>query len=457
MLRLETATRPPKIMSSVLGAEVPRQRAADIKGIVSLGMRDLFPEIPREIYLYGDDLSAVRKATEEALAGVDTSMIRTQDTVNVLCSETGFNILGGDCYAEMLKTIKDIIEERTGCKKIRLRLCAGAHFSEAREMIPHYKLDKYFHGKAVGACPFDKGVPIETEIGTLYGLARVYDADWFIHAHYDDPREIYLHRLIDRPLKAFAMSYARLETRSVFHMNFGIRSSNIVPRAIFDSKFVQQKFAFACVLMTSPAGIIGVDADRDMDRLNRRLTVNTLKSFGKLLRLFAEIDQCVAVLDSGRWPFYLHAGGLTSGNLFMAPTDYLDLEVGSARKRMPKTFNPAIKALVINYSWREAFWELAQFYPIIVAGRDLVKGLPKQIVSGAEIAEDIENAMERAYRIAKTDKAIIFDGSYGSINLSPALGEFMIEKAPEISREVDQELLPMWLRQRGIDPQEVCV
>lgn len=441
-------------MGSVLGADAPCQRAADLHGIVSVGVRDLFPDIPREIYLQGDDLSAVRKATEEALASVDMSMIGTHDTVNLLCSEHGFNILGGEPYVEMLRAIKDFVQERTGCENIRLRFCAGAHFAEPREMIPYYELDQYFKD-IVGTGPFDRGVPIKTEIGTLHGLARVYDGDWFIHAHYDDPREMYLHRLIERCLKPFAMSYARLETRSVYHMNFGNRSSNLVPRAIFDSEFVRQKFAFACILMTSPAGIIGVGADRDMDRLNRKLTVNTLKSFGKLLRLFDGIDQCVAVLDSGRWPFYLHAGGLTSGNLFMGPPDYLDLTVGSARKKLPKTLNPAVKALVINYAWCEAFWELPQFYPTIIANRDLVKNLPKQVVNHAEIAENLEAAMEMAYRVAKTDKAIIFDGSYGSINLSPALGEFLIEKAPDISRTVEEELLPMWLRQRGVDPEKI--
>jgi hypothetical protein len=122
---------------------------------------------------------------------------------------------------------------------------------------------------------------------------------------------------------------------------------------------------------------------------------------------------------------------------------------------MPKTMNPAIKALVINYAWREAFWELAQTYPSIVASRNLVQGLPRQVVNHAEIAENLEIAMEMAYRMARTDKAIIFDGSYGSINLSPTLGEFLLEKAPKISQMVEEELLPIWLRQRGIDPEEI--
>ena len=453
---LETAIQPPEIMPSVFGPELPRQRAADLPGIVSLKVSRLFEDIAQAIYLRGDDLSVVRQATKEALDVVDMGMIKAQDSINILCSEHAFNILEGKPYAEMLKTIKDVVQERTGCQNIRLRFCAGGGITEAREIIPYFQLDSHFGGQVRGTGPFDRGVPIKTEIGTLYGLARVYDADWIIHAHNDDPREIYFHRLIDRALKPFTMSYARFETRSVYHMNFGNRSSNIVPRAIFDSPFVQEKFAFTCFLTTSPAGITGVDADNDLHQLNRRLTVNTLSSYGKLMRIFAEIDGCVAVLDAGRWPWYLHAGGLTSGNLFKAPIDFMDLSVGSIRKEKGGVkLNPAVKALVINYAWRELFVELPRIYPTIVAGSALARGLAKRILKHSVVAESLQTAMEFALRISKTDKVIVFDGSYGSINLSPALGEYLLEKAPEVDQRVEEELLPMWLLQRGIDPEAV--
>ena len=328
--------------------------------------------------------------------------------------------------------------------------------TEAREIIPYFQLDSYVDGNVRGTGAFDRGVPIETEIGTLYGLARVYDADWIIHAHNDDPREIYFHRLINRALKPFTMSYARLETRSVYHFNFGSRSSNIVPRAIFESPFVQERFAFTCFLTSSPSGITGVNADNDLHRLDRRLTIRTLKSYGKLMRLFAAIDACVAVLDSGRWPWYLHAGGLTSGNLFKAPTDFMDLSVGSIRKaKEGDVLNPAVKAVIINYAWRELFVELPKIYPTIVAGSRLAQGLAKRIQKHALVAEDLEAAMALAQQISKTDKTIVFDGSYGSINLSPAMGRFLLEKAPEINKKVEEELLPLWLTQRGLDPEQI--
>ncbi len=450
---LKVAVNPPKIMESVLGPALPRQRAADLPGIVSLEMSHLFPDIPREIYLRGPDLSALRRSTEEALGRGDMKMIGPRDSVNLLCSEHGFSILGGEPYAEMLRTIKDVVRERTGSENIRLRFCVGGGLIEAREMIPYYKLDQYFEGRVKGTGPFDRGVPIETEIGTLYGLSRVYDADWFIHAHYDDPREVYFHRLIYRTLKSFAMSYARLETRSVFHMNFGSRSSNIVPRAIFESPFVREKYAFTCFLKTSPSGVTGVDADNDLHQLNGRLTVNTLKGYGKLMRLFAGIDECVAILDQGRWPWYLHGGGLTSGNLFKAPVDYLNLEVGSSKKT--KGLNPAVKALVVNHTWREAFAGLAMFYPAFIADPDVARGLPHRVVNNATVAKDLEQALDLAYKRTGTDKAIVFDGNYGSINLSQALGEFLLEKAPRVNQKVENDLLPLWLKQRGLDPEAV--
>ncbi len=60
-----------------------------------------------------------------------------------------------------------------------------------------------------------------------------------------------------------------------------------------------------------------------------------------------------------------------------------------------------------------------------------------------------------AYDIYGTDKVIIFDGNFGYINCSPSMARLLTEKAPEVSLKVDEELFPMWLRQRGIDPEVV--
>ena len=58
--------------------------------------------------------------------------------------------MGGDAYTEIIKTIKDKVEETTGCKNIRLRVCTGFRIREPDEIIEHYKLNEYFGGKARG-------------------------------------------------------------------------------------------------------------------------------------------------------------------------------------------------------------------------------------------------------------------------------------------------------------------
>ena len=201
----------------------------------------------------------------------------------------------------MLKATRDFIEERTGTEDIRLRAGVGLRFRETEEYITRFDLDKYFKGKARGMAPVDEGIPIKTEFGTLYGLKSAYDAKWIIHAHNSDLRELHNHRQINRLLKPFAMSYARIETRSTYHQNFGPRSSNIIPRAVFTSDFVQSKFVFSIILTTSPNGIMGVDVDNAIPNQNDRITIDVLRWYGKLVALLKEIDQCIVLLD-GPYP-----------------------------------------------------------------------------------------------------------------------------------------------------------
>ena len=44
----------------------------------------------------------------------------------------------------------------------------------------------------------------------------------------------------------------------------GNRSGSVIPRALFDSDFVQQRYTFSSVLRTSPAGVTGIDATEVM-------------------------------------------------------------------------------------------------------------------------------------------------------------------------------------------------
>lgn len=462
---------PAFVRGSVYGPE-PKQRAATLPGIVGLDIRELFPDVPEAIYVEGGDLAHVRQATRDALRDVEMDMIRPGDSVNILASQYGFTLMGGHAYAEMLKTVKDVVQERTGCRNLRLRVCTGFRLREPDEIIAHHRLDEAFPRAAAAVRPIDKGVPIETDIGTLYGVARVYDADWIIHAHHGELRELDMHRMINRAYKPFAMSYARMETRAVAHMNFGPRSSNFVSKVIFDSPFVQARYTFGCFLLTSPQGITGVAAGRDLDVLDRKLMVLGFQSYGKIRELFAEIDAYVAVLDATGEPRYMIGGGLTFGNATEAELDLFDLDVMPVSlgfglyERPPgqpkaKSVNPAIKALVVNHMWLGVpQLELATHIPTIAVGHDMAALLRDDpmnhdFMRHCVTAENLEAAMRFARAIARTDNVLVFDGSFGRMTVSPSLAELLIARAPIASRRVDQELMPKWLRQRGIDPASV--
>jgi len=292
------------VMPSVHCPE-PEMRAADLTEIVSIKINELFPEM-RQGFLHNEGIDFIRKATKETLSQVDMSMIQPDHTVNILLSEYGFYLLEGLHYREMLITIKDVIEQKTGCKNIRLRLAAGMGSREADEIIDHFNLKEYFNGRVRGISAFDKGIPIETEIGTLYGLAGAYNADWIIHAGHDEPRDLFFYRMVYRLLKAFAMSYARFETRSVYHGNFGNRSGAFLQRAIFDAPFVQEQFAFGCFLRMTLVLLTCVDASTDLYGLGTSITIHLLRNFGKLIMLFAGFATCFSCLDCRRYGDLFH-------------------------------------------------------------------------------------------------------------------------------------------------------
>jgi hypothetical protein len=299
-------------------------------------------------------------------------------------------------------------------------------------------------------------------MGTLYGLRKVYDGDWIVHAHYDDPREIYVHRAIDRITKPFGMSYARMETRSLFHITMGPRSGNFIGRAIADSEFVRSKLAFTTTLVTSPDGLLAVDADNDINAIGNRMTANILSSYGKMLTLFRRITDCVPVIDGGKWPYYIHAGGMIFGHLFYSGVDWFDLDRDEGGKPVERAIavglSKSIKAVVLNQALLGLnFTSMTVLYPTIVANEQMADVMRHDFsntsfMDRAEVAANLFEAVETAVERGGTDKIIVFDGSYGSLNVSPTMAEHLLELAPECAREVDDELLPKWLKQRGIDP-----
>lgn len=464
---------PPRASQYGIDPALVKTRVCELPGMTSVLLKELFPDLPEVIYPGEGGVAAVRRATEEALQKIDMSKIKPEHSVNILASHHGFTLLGGEPYAEMLKTIKDVIEARTGCKNIRLRAGVGLRFRETEEYIKRYGLDKHFNGKAIGVAPIDQGIPIETEVGTLYGIKKIYDADWIVHAHNSDVREVHFHRQVDRAVKPFGMSYARIETRSTYHQNLGPRAANFTARAIFDSPFVQSKFAFASFLTMAPNGIIGVDADTDLYALNDRVTQIGCRYYGKMMTLFGEIDECIAALDFPCPVVYVFSAGVLYANFAGANTDLYDLEqplpaytwyteafYGKAGKPLLPDIppvNPAIKMCVHNYAWTgypSAFF--SEHIPTVVVGQeqaDLFNRDPQNLtyMKHALVAETTEAAMEFAYKVTGTRKVIIFDGAMGGINVSEPMAELLLKKAPAVNERVENDLLPKWLRQRGVD------
>lgn len=455
-----------------IAPELVKKRLAEYPEMTSLLISDLFADTPAVIYPGEGGIANVRKAAEAALSNVDLSMIKPGQSVNVLASHHGFTLLGGEPYAELLRVVRDVIAERTGTQDIRLRAGVGLRFRETEEYIKRYKLDEHYRGKARGMAPIDEGIPIQTEIGTLYGIKAVYDADWIVHVHNSDVREVHFHRQVDRAVKPFGMSYARIETRSTYHWNMGPRGANFTARAIFESEFVKSKFAFAAFLNMSPSGVVGVAAENDLYALNDQLTVEGLKYYGKIMTLLGEVDECIVGLDFPCPVPYVFAAGVIYANFVGANTDLFDLDhdlpsytwyteafynkAGNPLIDDIVPVNPAIKMVVHNYAWGgypSAFF--TEHIPTVVVGQeqaDLLSADPQnlQYMDYATVAGTLDSAMHFAYKTVKTDKVIIFDGAMGGINVSQSLADLLIAKAPAVSERVDKELMPKWLKQRGV-------
>jgi hypothetical protein len=474
----DQAIQPSPLMESVYQSP-PRRRAAAHPGFVSLAVGSLFPEMSENIYCYGEDYSAIRQSTCQTLENVDMDMIKPAHRVHLLASEHGFSILGGWPYREMLGAIRDVIRERTGCENVYLGVAAYRGFRESQEVIEAFRLDELFEGKLFDFGPYDQGVAIETEVGTLYGIKKAYEADWIVHSYYDDPREIYFHRFLGRSFKAFIMSYARLESRSAYHYSYKNRSCNFLPAAIYRSPFVQERYAFSCMMRMSPAGILTIDADNDLFALDRRITRRQLENYGKIQQLFESIDECIAVIDGGRWGYYVHAGGVTFG-VFMFSNcrgrSIIDLDTPSALMMIDEVpfeqranlatamlsdgINPALKVVVINQQWAGIPFLNLFSKPIYIVGKDQLDYLRLDRANPLfkdfgnlgliKAAPDFEAAMKKARRVGRTENVLIFDGSFGHFNLSPSLADELVEKAPGVRKVVEEELLPKWLSQRGI-------
>ena len=457
-----------------IGPDQLAMRAVELPDLTSVMVEDLFPS-PHQPVPRVDEESyrlEIRRRTQQTLANLNLEQIQPGDSVNILTSHHGYSIYGGQAYVEMVKTIRDEVARRSGTQDIRLRAGVGLRFRETEEYIAKFGLNEYFNGQAAGIAPVDKGVAIQTAIGPLYGIAKAYDARWIIHAHNNDVRELHYHRQMGRLFKPFAMSYATIETRSSYHQSMGPRAANILPRMIFESDFVQEKFVGSCMLQVGPAGVMGVDANQDLVAQDKHFAHLNLQWYGKIITLLGSIQRAILVIDyPGPIP-YTTAGGILFGNFLNANVDEFDLTKPFtaftrytdmlypgpsplvAGKLPPP--NPAIQALILNYcskGYPSTFF--AQQIPTLIVGEqaDLFAQDEQnaRFMDYAVRVESLTKALGFSRKFAHTDNVLIFDGAVGGFNVSQALAQEMFRLAPEISREVEAQLMPKWLKQRGID------
>ena len=268
------------------------------------------------------------------------------------------------------------------------------------------------------------------------------------------------------------MSYATAETRSAYHQSMGPRSANLIPRMIYQSPLVQEKFACSVILKLAPTGIVGVDAANDLAEQDKSFTRQSLSWYGKVVTLLSCLDSLIVIVDYPNSIPYTTAGGILFCNLVNANVDEFDLDVpftpfnrytdmlypGTSPlyhgPSLPPP-NPAIRALVINYCYKgyPGTFFAQQLPTLVVAPQaELLRGCVQNttFMDYALQVESLRKAVDFSQRIAGTDKILAIDGALGGLNVSNPLAEQLRSLAPEVSRRVDDVLMPKWLKQRGL-------
>jgi hypothetical protein len=336
---------------------------------------------------------------------------------------------------------------------------------ENPDWVKIYDLDARF-GKVREVPQIDRGVEIDTRIGRFWLNRPLFAGDYFIHTHVTEMREGYLHRMVDRLYKPFGMGYARIETRSAYHFGYGPRTGQIVARAVFESDFVQQRYVATVALDTTSEGVVDVDADNDLEALNRRLSRNILRNYGILMRLLAEIEDVVVVFDGHGCFIYSYAGGMAFDNLLYAAVDFLDLDnlalLSGFTSKLPTNpglflkINPAIRAMVVNYmAGGVPFTATARNIPSFAVAGPATRWLfndPSNpgLADFVQVEPDLETAVARARAVGGTDNVLVYDGLGGAFHVSEPLGRHLLDRAPGVVADVTERLLPKWLAQRDL-------
>jgi hypothetical protein len=465
----------PELMKTWTGrhpADFVAMRAAELDNVVALPIRDLTPWLPKPIWSpveqFGPtDTEEVRERTRVRLQAVDWSRIHKGQRVNLIANPHGF-AMSGMAYVAMLEEIQQYVQTLTGAT-VRLRIAESMGHIENPDWMRIFDLERRF-GDAKECPQIGQGQKISTRVGPMYLTRQLFMGDHFIHTHITEMREGYLHRMLDRLYKPFGMAYTRLETRSAYHFGYGPRTGQLVSRAVFDSDFIQKRYAATVVLNTSPEGVVDVDADNDLGALDRRLATDIFRNYAVLIRLMSAIKDVTVVFDGHGSTVYSYAGGIPFDVLYCANTDWLDLDNPAlytallpdsmrdlAGHRMMGE-NAAIKAFVINYmAGGVPYMYLLRGVPTFVTGAEMAFWLAQDpsacwIPDASTVTDGLPEAMRRSYEIAGTDNVIVYDGLPGALHVSQGVADDLLAAAPAITRDVAEVRLPKWLAQRNLPP-----
>ena len=452
-------------------AAITAMRAADLPGIRALPVRRVIPSLPPVLWaehvdLGPTDLEVIRRKSREQVAAIDWSRIRSGQSVNLIANPHGF-YLCGEAYVAMLEEIQAHLRDVVGAR-VRLRIAESMGHIENPDWVAHFRLRERF--AQVREVPqISRGVPVDTRLGKFWLNHELFNAEHFVHTHVTEMREGYLHRMLDRLHKPFGMAYTRVETRSAYHLGYGPRTGQMVARAVFDSEFIQKRYAATMVLDTTPEGVVGVHGANDLGALDRQLATRILRNYGALIRLMAAIEDCICVFDGHGSGVYCYAGGIAFDNLFSANVDFLDLDnlalvatnpsdmsLPGLKDGMLMGYNPAIKYIVMNYMAAgvpQAF--IFKTYPTVVVGDTLFRWHANDPSSAtfhtyAQKSATLPEAMEQARREGGTDKVLVYDRTPGVLRVSDSLAGFLLRVAPSVIEDVEKNRLPKWLAQRGL-------
>jgi hypothetical protein len=451
-------------------ADVVTSRAADLDGIVTLPIRELTPWLPEPIWapdhrLGPTDEGEVRERTRAKLDSVDWSKIKKGSRVNLVANPHGF-ALSGMAYVAMLEEIQRHVHAVTGAT-VRLRIAESMGHIENPDWMRIFDLQRRF-GDAKECPQIGQGVEIDTRVGPMYLTRALFQGDHFIHTHVTEMREGYLHRMQDRLFKPFGMAYTRLETRSAYHFGYGPRTGQLVARAVFDSAYIQQRYVSTFVLNTSPEGVIDVDADNDLLRLDRRVATDIFRNYAVLIRLMCEVKDVTVVFDGHGSTVYSYAGGIPFDVLYYANADWLDLDNPALYAvLLPESIrgllgqymmgeNANIKAYVINYmAGGVPYMYLLKGVPTFVTSPQVMDWLRQDpsacwIGDAAEVTDGLADAIRRAKAITDSDNVLVYDGLPGAMHVSESLARALREAAPRVIDDVENVRMPKWLSQRDL-------